>query len=159
VTKNSGRRLFLKGSLVTGLLAIGASLGLITPGHALADWPASAFDAKKINDALNILFGKTELINKPNDIMLTAPDIAENGAVVPVTVQSDLEGIESITLLVDKNPNSLIARFKLAKNAKVYIKTNIKMAETSNLIAVLKAGDKLYSTRRKVKVTLNGCGN
>lgn len=156
---DSKRRLFLKGSLVTGLLALAASLGLITPARVSADWPAAAFDAKKMDDTLNSLFGDTELINRPEDITLTAPDLAENGAVVPVTVMSNLAGIESITLLVDKNPNALVARFKLAKNAHAYIKTNIKMAETSNIIAVLQAGDKLYSTTRKVKVTLNGCGN
>ncbi|MEO5702865.1 MAG: thiosulfate oxidation carrier protein SoxY [Gammaproteobacteria bacterium] len=159
MTTDSKRRLFLKGSLITGLLTLAASLGLLAPIRALAAWPATAFDAKKVDTALNTLFGNSNLIDRSADITLTAPDLAENGAVVPVTVQSTLEGIESITLLVDKNPNALVARFNLAKNAQPYIKTNIKMAETSNLIAVLKAGDRLYSTSIKVKVTLNGCGN
>lgn len=159
MTTDSRRRFFLKGSLVTGLLAIAASFGLLAPIRALAAWPVAAFDAKKVDDALITLFGNSNLIDSSADITLTAPDLAENGAVVPVTVQSNLEGIESITLLVDKNPNALVARFNLAKNTRAYIKTNVKMAETSHLIAVLKAGDKLYSTRRKVKVTLNGCGN
>ena len=158
MTTNSKRRIFIKGSLITGLLAISGSL-LTFPARVLAAWPAAAFDAKKVDDALNTLFGNTKLIERPADIILSAPDLAENGAVVPVTVQSSLQGIESITLMVDKNPNALVARFNLAKNTRAYLKTNIKMAETSNLIVVLKAGDKLYSTRRKVKVTLNGCGN
>ncbi|MEO7558452.1 MAG: thiosulfate oxidation carrier protein SoxY [Gammaproteobacteria bacterium] len=158
MTIASTRRVFLKG-FALGVFALAASLGIALPRRALAAWPASAFDAKKVDDALQALFGKADLINSPDDITLSAPDLAENGAVVPVTVQSTLAGVESITLLVDKNPSALVARFNLAKNTRAYVKTNIKMAETSNLIAVLKVGDKLYSTRRVVKVTLNGCGN
>ncbi len=159
MTIASSRRVFLKGSFTIGVFALAASLGITLPRRAMAAWPASAFDAKKVDDALHALFGKADLIDRPDDIVLNAPDLAENGAVVPVTVQSKLTGVESITLLVDKNPNALVARFNLAKNTRTYIKTNIKMAETSNLIAVLKVGDKLYSTRRAVKVSLNGCGN
>ena len=159
MTIASSRRVFLKGRFTIGVCTLAASLGITLPRRAMAARPASAFDAKKVDDALHALFGKADLIDRPDDIVLNAPDLAENGAVVPVTVQSKLTGVESITLLVDKNPNALVARFNLAKNTRTYIKTNIKMAETSNLIAVLKVGDKLYSTRRAVKVSLNGCGN
>jgi len=153
------RRALLKGSLVTVLAGLTGSLGVLLSSLARAAWPASAFDAKKVPDALHLLFGHTDLISRDADITLSAPDLAENGAVVPVTVSSTLQGVESITLMVDKNPNALVARYTLAKHTLPYIKTNIKMAEPSYIIAVLKVGDKLYSTRRKVKVTLNGCGN
>lgn len=152
------RRLLLKAGLATGLLGSGLSAGLFTPKSVHAAWPAAAFDAKKLPDALNSLFGTDKLIAS-SDISLAITDWAENGAVVPVTVTSTLPNIESITLLVDKNPQALVARFRLAKNVQPFIKTNIKMAETSHVIAVAKVGDKLYSARKKVKVTLNGCGN
>lgn len=156
--KHMKRRSFLKGSLTAVLAVLATGAGLLNPRRLLAAWPASAFDAKKVPDTLELLFGNTTLIPS-QDISLTIPELAENGAVVPVTVASKLADVESITLLVDKNPNALIARFTLAKNTLPYIKTNIKMAETSNVIAVLKVGDKLYSASKKIKVIMNGCGN
>lgn len=156
---NNRRRLFLKGTLATGLSGMAVATGLLTSTQVFAAWPASAFDTKNVPDTLNALFGHANLTENAEDISLIAPDLAENGAVVPVTLSSRLEGVESIVLLVDKNPNALIARFNLSKNTLPYIKTNIKMAETSQLVAVLKIGDKLYSTHKKIKVTLNGCGN
>ncbi|MEW6354040.1 MAG: thiosulfate oxidation carrier protein SoxY [Pseudomonadota bacterium] len=147
------RRLILKGIL----MSLGAAL--LAPLRAFAAWPATAFEAKKVPEALNLLFGHSKLTTRDADITLTAPELAENGAVVPVTVSSTLDNVESITLLVDKNPNALIARFNLAPNTLPYIKTNIKMAEPSNIIAVLKVGDNLYSTSRRVKVSISGCGN
>ena len=137
---------------------MGSAASLFVTKAAYADWPANAFDAKKVPDALQRLFGQDTLIDS-TDITLTITDWAENGSVVPVTVTSTLANIESISLMVDKNPNALVARFNLVKNTKAFIKTNIKMAETSNVIAIVKVGDKLYSARKKVKVTLNGCGN
>jgi sulfur-oxidizing protein SoxY len=144
--------------LATGLLGAGLGAGLFNPKSAHAAWPAAAFDAKTLPDALNRLLGTDQLIES-SDIALVITDWAENGAVVPVTVTSTLSNIESITLLVDKNPQALVARFRLAKNVQAFIKTNIKMAETSHVVAVAKVGDKFYSARKKVKVTLNGCGN
>ncbi|HWQ95102.1 MAG TPA: thiosulfate oxidation carrier protein SoxY [Gammaproteobacteria bacterium] len=155
------RRRFLKSGLVTGLLGLAASVGLLIPRLVWAAWPSSAFQSKTLFGALQPLFGSGSVNLTPadEDITLTVTDLAENGAVVPVTVSSRLPNVESITLLVDKNPNSLVAQFKLAKNTQAYIKTNIKMAETSKVYAVVKSGDKLYSTNKKVKVTLGGCGN
>ena len=155
------RRRFLKSSLITGLLGWAAGAGLLIPRWVWAAWPSSAFQSKTLFGALEPLFGNGSVNLTPadEDITLTVTDIAENGAVVPVTVSTRLPNVESITLLVDKNPNSLVAQFKLGKNTQAYIKTNIKMAETSKLHAVVKSGDKLYSTNKKVKVTLNGCGN
>lgn len=150
------RRLFLRASLVVGLAACA---GLLVPRRLLAAvWPGPAFDAKTVPQALQALLGDAQLIQSA-EVGLTVPELAENGAVVPVTVRCALDGIESVMLLVDKNPNALVARFDLAENTRPFIKTNIKMAETSNVIAVLKSGDKLYSTSKKVKVVLNGCGN
>ena len=155
------RRRFLKSSLVTGLLGLTASIGLFIPRLVWAAWPSAAFQSKTLFGAMEPLFGSGSVNLTPadDDITLTVTDLAENGAVVPVTVSSRLPNVESITLLVDKNPNTLVAQFKLAKNTQAYIKTNIKMAESSRIHAVVKSGDKLYSTNKKIKVTLNGCGN
>lgn len=150
----STRRLFLKGTLA------GAVWGLLMalPRLAAAAWPAAAFRHKTVPGALNELLGNANLVTATDEVQLTVTDLAENGAVVPVTIESRLANVDSIIILVDKNPNALAARFNLAPNVRPFIKTNIKMAETSHVIAVVKSGDKLYSTQKKVKVVLNGCG-
>lgn len=155
---DSRRRRLLKGTLAA-LTALVAGLGAAGRHAWAAVWPSAAFTTKSVHDTLQELFGKSELTSRDADIKLSAPDLAENGAVVPINVTSTLPGVESITILVEKNPNALVAHFKLAKNAQPFIKTNIKMAETAHIIAVMKVGDALYSASKKVKVTLNGCGN
>lgn len=157
---DSKRRLLLKAGLTTGLMGITAAIGLLTPLRAFAVWPAAAFDAKYVSEVIDNLFGDVEVYENAPGIELDVIDWAENGAVVPITVTSSLEGVESIVILVDKNPVSpLVARFDLAPNTQAFIKTNIKMAETSNVIALVKSGDKFYSASKKVKVTINGCGD
>lgn len=150
---NLSRRRLLKAGLLSGVLGW---VVVALPRLAWAIWPKAAFEEKKVADALRALVGNDQL-TESDAIEMTIPALAENGAVVPVTVSSTLPNIESIILLVEKNPNALAARFDLPGNTLPYVKVNIKMAETSNVIAVLKAGDTLYSTSRKVKVVLNGC--
>jgi sulfur-oxidizing protein SoxY len=147
------RRTFLKGVLVTSsAMAIGTSL---LPPAVMADWPEKAFLADTVEDALKSLFLDVETSDK---ITINAPAIAENGAVVPVEVTADLPKVESITVIAEENPKPLIAKFNFAENAESWIKTRIKMAETSNVIVVVKADGKLYTARRLIKVTIGGCG-
>ena len=151
------RRIFLKGSLATGALGVAASAGLIIPRASLAAWAKDAFEAKDVNAALTGLFGSSDLTST-DKIKIKAPDIAENGAVVPVSVSTDMGNVDSITIVAEKNPNPLTASFALGTTALPDISTRIKMGKTSNVIAIVKSGGKLYSTGKEVKVTIGGCG-
>jgi sulfur-oxidizing protein SoxY len=152
------RRSFLKGTLATGAAAVAVNAGLLTPSVVLADWNKTAFDAKKIDEAIKAVFG-TSATAESGDLILKAPEIAENGAVTPVTVDaSKMSGVESIAILADKNPTPLVCVYNFSGSALGYVSTRIKMGETMNVIAVAKAGGKLYKTQQQVKVTIGGCG-
>jgi sulfur-oxidizing protein SoxY len=154
---NIKRRVFLRGSLAAGTLGVAASAGLLTPQTVIAAWNEKAFKAKSIDDALTAAMG--EASNTASDaIKIKAPDIAENGAVVPVSVSSDLAGVESIALLAEGNASPLVATFMLGEGAVADVSTRIKMGKTSDVIAVVKSGGKLHSARKSVKVTIGGCG-
>jgi len=151
---NSGRRKVLQGTTVMGLALVA---GLIKPGAARAEWNKAAFDVKNsMNDAVKALGGNGATESK--DIVMTSPDIAENGAVVPFTVASKLPKTESIALLVEKNPNILAANFFIPEGTEPWVNTRIKMGQTSNVIALVKADGTYYYTSKEVKVTLGGCG-
>ena len=92
------------------------------------------------------------------DIAIKAPDIAENGAVVPVTVSTGISGVESISIFAEKNANPLTSSYILGSSTEAFVSTRVKMGKTSNVIAVVKAGGKLYSAEKEVKVTIGGCG-
>jgi len=151
------RRIFLKGTLAGSAVAVAVGAGLLQPRDLLAAWPKDAFGAKKVDDALSSLLGSaaTESSDK---IEIKAPDIAENGAVVPVTISSSLADIKSINIIAEKNGTPLIASFNLGSSAEGYVSTRIKMGQTSNVIAVVHAGGKSYSASKEVKVTIGGCG-
>jgi len=151
------RRIFLKGSLASGALGVAVSTGLLTPRTALAAWAKEAFEAKDINSALSGLFGTSDL-TASDKIKIKAPDIAENGAVVPISVSTDMDGVESITIVAEKNQNPLTATFTLGATTLPDVSTRIKMGKTSSVIAIVKSGGKLYSTGKEVKVTIGGCG-
>lgn len=151
------RRTFLKGSVAAGVVGAAVSAGLLTPRQVLAAWPKAAFEAKTVDDALNALAGSSQLQGS-DKISIRAPDIAENGAVVPVSITSSIPGIESISIIAEKNAAPLTASFNLGKGAEGFVATRIKMGKTSSVIAVVKAGGKLYSTGKEVKVTIGGCG-
>lgn len=151
------RRTFLKGSLAGSSVAVAVGAGLLTPGAVMAAWPKKAFETESMETAMNDLFGSAQT-QPSDDITIKAPDIAENGAVVPVSVTTGIAGIEEIAIIAEKNGTPLAANFKLASNAKGFVSTRIKMAKTSNVIAVVKAGGKAYSARKEVKVTIGGCG-
>jgi sulfur-oxidizing protein SoxY len=155
---NMKRRLFLKGSFATTAIGIAVGSGLLAPRAVLAAWPKESFAAKSAADVVNGLYGseKTEATDK---IKIKAPDIAENGAVVPVKVYADdLGKVDNISLLVEKNGTPLVARFNMGDTATGYVSTRIKMGKTSDVIAVVRSNGKLYSARKNVKVTIGGCG-
>jgi len=152
------RRIFLRGSMTAGVLAVAAGSGLLKPTRVLAaTWPKAAFESKDVDSALTAALGSASTSDDAK-IKLKAPDIAENGAVVPVTVNSGISGTESISILVAKNGTPFTATFNLGANTEGFVSTRIKMGKTSDVIAVVKAGGKLYSTKKQVKVTIGGCG-
>ena len=143
------RRNFLKNSLTLGACTVAASTGLLTPRLGYAEWIAQNFAPNKLDDTLKRLYTDLEMI-ETDKIDLKLPKIAENGAVVPVTVSADLKEAESIAMLA--------ATFILSPSAVPMVSARVKMAETSDVIAIVKSGNSLYSTRQKVKVTIGGCG-
>ncbi|MBL3526754.1 MAG: thiosulfate oxidation carrier protein SoxY [gamma proteobacterium endosymbiont of Lamellibrachia anaximandri] len=151
------RRIFLKGSLAASAVGVAAGAGLLMPQQVLAAWPKAAFEAKSIPDALNALMGSGDTTTS-DKIKIKAPDIAENGAVVPITVESSMEGIESMAIIASANPVPLIASFNLSGSAMGFVSTRIKMGKTGDVVGVVKAGGKLYSASKGVKVTIGGCG-
>ena len=154
---NSLRRTFLKGSGAAGTVAVALAAGLLKPGQVLAsEWNKAAFDSKGIIDALKGIGGTTA--TDSHDIVIKAPDIAENGAVVPVEVTSKIPGTESIAIVVEKNDRPLIAVFNLLNGAEGFVSTRIKMAQTSDVKVIVKAGGKMYTAKKEVKVTIGGCG-
>ena len=157
MSMNIKRRVFLRGSLAAGTVGVAASAGLLTPQAVIAAWNEKAFKAESIDDALTAALG--EASNTASDaIKIKAPDIAENGAVVPVSVSTDMAGVESIALLAEGNNTPLVATFMLGEGAVADVSTRIKMGKTSDVIAVVKSGGKLHSARKSVKVTIGGCG-
>ncbi len=151
------RRTILKGAVAGGLAGLG--LGSFPfPAFAAdaAGWPADAFKQKSEADALKALYGKTA---EPSDkINLDAPEIAENGAVVPIAVTSDLPKITGVAILVLNNPNVLAAAYKIPEGTEAAVSNRLKMAKTSKVVAVVESNGKLYSAVKEVKVTVGGCG-
>lgn len=155
---NKQRRLMIKGSAASAALGTAIAAGLISPSRVLAAAKLQpAFEAKSPDDVLASLFPGNK-IETSDAINIKAPDIAENGAVVPVTVSSAMANIESISILVTQNATPLVASFDLTKDADAFVSTRIKMGKTSDVVAVAKVGDKLYRASREVKVTIGGCG-
>jgi sulfur-oxidizing protein SoxY len=147
----------LKGTLAAGAVGVAVSAGLLTPRTVMAAWPKEAFESKDMNTALSASMGSADMTDS-DKIKLKAPDIAENGAVVPVTVTSGIDGTSSIGIIVANNATPLTATFNLGATTEGYVSTRIKMGKTSDVIAVVKAGGKLYSAKKEVKVTIGGCG-
>lgn len=151
------RRTFLQGTLASSMVGAAVSAGLLTPRMVLAAWPEAAFKAKGVDDAMNALF-KSVNSSPSGDIKIKAPDIAENGAVVPITVSTSLSKVETISVMVEKNPSPLAASFSLGANTEGFVSTRVKMGKTSDLIAIVKSGGNLFSAKKQVKVTIGGCG-
>jgi sulfur-oxidizing protein SoxY len=151
------RRLILQGAGATALIGLG-NLPFLAPALAAANdkYPEEAFKAKNEADAIKALYGKSP---EPSDkVKMDAPEIAENGAVVPISVSTTLADVTSIAFLVSENPVALVATYKIPAGTAPGVANRIKMARTSNVIVVVEAGGKLYSATKEVKVTVGGCG-
>jgi len=147
------REMLAHSATVAGLLA---TAGLL-PQTALAAWPQAAFDAKTLAEAVKALGGAAPAESK--DVTITGPDIAENGAVVPVGAATTLAGVSRLLLLVEKNPSVLAAVFNVTDAVEANVNTRVKMGQSSNVYAVAMMGDgKVLYAQKEIKVTLGGCG-
>lgn len=154
---NQMRRVTLKAGGSAGLLALLAAAGIVTPGEAMAaDWNKAAFEGKTIQDALKAMGAGSPATSA--DIVMRAADIAENGAVVPVGVESKIPGTQSIAILVEKNPSPLAASFDIPAGTDPSVTTRVKLGQTSDVYALVKADGKYYVAKKEVKVTIGGCG-
>ena len=155
---NSSRRNALKGDGGAAVLGLAMVAGLLKTGSAWAQaWNKQAFEVRSLADAVKAMGGGTPVESKDIQFANT-PDIAENGAVVPFTIISKIPNTEQIALLVEKNPSILTASFTIPEGTEPWINTRVKMGQTSNVIALVKADGKYYYATKEVKVTLGGCG-
>ncbi|MDP3082774.1 MAG: thiosulfate oxidation carrier protein SoxY [Rubrivivax sp.] len=147
------REMMARSATVAGLLA---TAGLL-PQTAHAAWAKAAFEAKNMADVAKALGGSAPVESK--DVSITGPDIAENGAVVPVGCASTLPGVKRLMLLVEKNPSVLAAIFDVSDSIEPNFNTRVKMGQSSNVFAVAMMADgKVLFAQKEIKVTLGGCG-
>jgi sulfur-oxidizing protein SoxY len=154
---NRRRRNLLGTTVAGGALAAALAAGLLRPSRTpAAEWPRAAFDATDVDKAM-----KDAGIDAPReteDILIKAPEIAENGAQVPIEIQSNIPETRVIYVFVDKNPQPFAGSFEFMNGAEPFISTRIKMGETSNLRIVVRAGRQYFMVTREIKVTIGGCG-
>jgi sulfur-oxidizing protein SoxY len=155
---SAARRLILQGAASVALVGLGNIPLGSAPAFAAANdkYPEDAFKQKSEADAIKALYGKTA--EASDKVKLDAPEIAENGAVVPISVSTTLADVTSISFLVSENPSALAASYKIPAGTVPSVANRIKMAKTSNVVAIVEAGGKLYSATKEVKVTVGGCG-
>ena len=153
-TVDSSRRQALKAGVGLGLFGMLATLGLL-PKSAWAAVDRKVFEAKSLKEAFQAMGGLAPADS--NLVILDVPETAENGAMVPVTVESKFPRTEQISILVEKNPTALVENLTMAEGTEGFISTRIKMAQTSTVIALVKADGKFYKAVKEVKVTAGGC--
>ncbi|MGA9303138.1 MAG: thiosulfate oxidation carrier protein SoxY [Bradyrhizobium sp.] len=152
------RRLVLRGAGSVALAGLGVVVLPAPSVFAAANdkYPEDAFKQKDSKEAIRLLYGRTA---EPSDkIKLDAPEIAENGAVVPISVSTSLADVTSIAFVVPENPNVLAAYYKIPQGTMPNVANRLKMAKTSNVTVIVEAGGKLFSASKEVKVTVGGCG-
>ena len=149
------RRSVMKAGGALGLLAVLGST-LLKPGRALAAWNKGAFEAKSAIDAMKALGMSNAEDSK--DIVIRAPDIAENGAVVPIDITSNIPGTTSISVFIEKNPFPYTGTFDFSAGAVPFVHLRAKLSESTPVRVVAAAGGKYYTTAKEVKVTIGGCG-
>ena len=151
------RRQAMRAGGAMAIFGLFAAAGLARPGTAFGARNDAAFSAKSVEDALKA-YGASVVAPTSKVNWGSTPTIAENGAVVPVSVTSSIPGTESIAILIEKNPNSLAAQFEFPQGTDPSVTTRVKLSESSNVHALVKAGGKYYVATREIKVTLGGCG-
>ncbi|MGF6429239.1 MULTISPECIES: thiosulfate oxidation carrier protein SoxY [Bradyrhizobium] len=150
------RRMVLKGAGIAALIGLGVIPFDVPQALANDKYPEDAFKQKTEADAIKALYGKTA---EPSDkVKMDAPEIAENGAVVPISATTTLADVTSISFLVSENPISLVASYRIPAGTLPTVVNRIKMAKTSNVTVIVEAGGKLYSAKKEIKVTVGGCG-
>ena len=152
------RRVVLRGVASVALVGLGGIAFGAAPALAAANdkYPEDAFKQKNADEAIKLLYGKSA--EKSDKVKLDAPDIAENGAVVPIAVSSTLADVTAIAILVAENPNALAASYKIPDGTIPAVANRLKMAKTSNVVVIVEADGKLFSATKEVKVTVGGCG-
>jgi sulfur-oxidizing protein SoxY len=149
--------MIVKGAVAGGLIGIvGTGFAMRAQAADAAKWPKDAFAQETEADAIKVLYGKSP--EASDKVKLDAPEIAENGAVVPISVSSTLADVTSISILVAENPFPLTALYKVPAGTSPLAGSRIKMAKTSKVTALVEAGGKIYSATKEVKVTVGGCG-
>ena len=150
------RRSIIKGVLGAGLLPFLSGLAGLIPATAHAR-VVEAFDAKTTKEAIDVLF-KEAKPQESDKLKLIAPDIAENGTVVPLTIQSSLDNLESIAVFATENPRALVATYKFTPNSAPPLDLRVKLGKTQKVLIIAQAGGKLYSTSKQISVSVGGCG-
>ena len=154
---NPSRRTGLRAAGSLGLYAALSAIGFFEGRPVSAQtFNATLFQAKNLSELIRMLGGASAANSK--EILITAPEIAENGAVVPVAVRSQLPRTEQISLLVEKNPDPLAASFQLLEGLEPDLRMNVKMGQSSDVIALVKADGRFYVARKDIRVTIGGCG-
>ncbi|MBP0050004.1 thiosulfate oxidation carrier protein SoxY [Marinobacterium sp. AK62] len=146
-------------SVVKAVAAGGALMGLsvLMPRAAMAAWTKAAFEASEQSAAIKALYGEDSATESP-EVILDAPDIAENGAVVPVSVSTTLPNVESMSIFIENNPSPLAVQFMIPEGTEADVSTRVRMGKTTNVTAVVKADGVLHRATKEVKVTIGGCG-
>lgn len=151
---NQSRRDVLR---ITSVLGMAFTAGLLKPSDVFAaEWSEKVFDAKTLEDVVKALGGDKFTVS--GDVTVGGPDIAENGAVVPVSVSSKAPNTEYVAILVEKNPSAMSASFEIPAGTEPTVSTRVKMGGTSNVHALVKADGKWLVATKEIKVTLGGCG-
>lgn len=151
----SGRRRLIKGFSGAALLKVLTAAGLVLPGMAQADWSKAAFEAKNMSDALKALGVKTSAESK--DIQLTGSEISENGAQVSMGISTSLSNVTQMAILIEKNPTMLAVMFHVPEGTEPAFQTRVKMAQSSQVHALIKADGKFFMSSREFRVTTGGC--
>lgn len=152
-----GRRRAVRSILVFAATC-GASLaGLVAPLRAFAAWPKQAFDAKTPKELMDTMY-KGVAIEDSKSVSIVAPDLAENGGIVPITVIADLPQVQSITIMAEDNPRALTSTYTLGKRATGPISVRVKLAKTQNVTAIVQSAGKTYRATHRVTVSVGGCG-
>ncbi|HEC15925.1 MAG TPA: thiosulfate oxidation carrier protein SoxY [Sedimenticola sp.] len=144
------RRLILKGAMAAGAMMTVLAAGL-APARALAAWPKKAFRASGVPEALKALTGSDVIVAAKDAVRIEGPDVAENGK-ARIKVFSDLADMESIAILIPGNPAPLAASFKLSPEITGHVATRIRMEATGEVLAVVKAGGRLFSAKKRIIV-------
>ncbi len=154
------RRTIVKAAAAAALAPLGVTaVAPLRRAQAAADasaWPKNAFAQKTEADAIKALYGRTP---EPSDkVTLDAPEIAENGAVVPISVSTSLPNVNSIAIIISGNPFPLAANYRIPAGTSATVANRLKMAKTSKVLALVESGGKVFSASKEVKVTVGGCG-